>query len=117
SQRVFGTCQDVTEQRQAEEGRRRSESNFRDLVERSPDGIFVHRRGVILYVNRTLLGCLRYDDAEELLGRGLDSFVHPDDREIASFLIREVEGDKDAEAAEVRCVRRDGQVIVLEAVA
>ena len=70
------------------------DERFRQLVELSPDAIFVHDRGVFLYANpaaATLFGALQPDD---LLGRSVEELVAPDSRETVRGLLRQVEGLK-----------------------
>jgi PAS domain S-box-containing protein len=66
--RIFGTAQDITDQRRAEE-------MFRDLVESAPDAmVIVNEQGRILLVNaqtEKLFGYAR----DELLGLGVEALV------------------------------------------
>ena len=122
---IMSMAQDITARkrneealRRSEESLRRSEANFRLLVECSPEVIFVHRRGVLAYVNAALLTLLGYERAEELVGRLVtEAVVHPDDRGVMDDHIRALDqpGPR-GPALEVRCVRRDGSVIILEGV-
>lgn len=109
---------DITERLRAEEALRRSEANFRTLIERSPEGIAVHREGRLVYVNPALLSYLGYDRPEELVGRPVLEVVHPDDRgEVEARIGRMVKTGEAASAREIQLVRRDGTARVAEAVA
>jgi PAS domain S-box-containing protein len=58
--------------RSAQEGLRRSETNFRSLVTNAPYGICrCDSRGALLSVNPALVSILGYDSAAELAGRNL----------------------------------------------
>lgn len=46
------TSQDITEQKQAEETLKESEEKFRILAERSPNMIFINKKGKIVYANK-----------------------------------------------------------------
>jgi PAS domain S-box-containing protein len=61
-----------------ETGMRESEQRYRQLVELSPDGIGLERDDKIVFINTAgakLLGC---DRPEELVGKNIFDFVHPD---------------------------------------
>lgn len=51
---------------------------YRSLVEHTPDGICVHERGIIVYVNPATVRMLAASGPEDLVGRPLVQFVHPD---------------------------------------
>ncbi len=59
---------------------RESEERYRQLVELSPDGIGVERDDRIVFVNSAGANLLGYDKPEELIGKSILDFVHPDYR-------------------------------------
>jgi PAS domain S-box-containing protein len=66
------------------EALRRSEQNFRTLIERAPLPMCVSSPTKLVYTNRAMLTYLGYDVGGELIGPTLvelsDEIVHPDDR-------------------------------------
>ncbi|WP_280494448.1 diguanylate cyclase domain-containing protein [Nocardia asiatica] len=52
-------------------------ARYRSLVEHTPDGICVHERGQVVYVNPATVRLLAAENAEEIVGRPLTDFVHP----------------------------------------
>src|SRR3954470_6905878 len=55
-----------------------TEEHYRRLVERSPDGICVHRDGRILYVNDAGVRLMLADSPEAIIGRPVTDFVSPE---------------------------------------
>jgi diguanylate cyclase (GGDEF)-like protein/PAS domain S-box-containing protein len=72
---------DITARREAEEGLKRSEEQFRLLAETSSDMISRHTlEGRYLYVSPACRYLLGYEP-EDLVGRTAYDFIHPDDHE------------------------------------
>jgi PAS domain S-box-containing protein len=96
---------------------RHSESRFRMLIEGSPDAIFVHSRGVLLYVNPAAVTMLGYDLRLELVARPVADIVHADSLATTWIEVRNlVERGVTAGARACRFVRRDGKIVQSEVV-
>jgi PAS domain-containing protein len=83
-----GTVIDVTERKQAEEERRRSELELRQILDLAPQHVAVFGpRRERLYANRVLLNYQGCTLEEWLQASDRDEFIHPDDleRSIAHF--------------------------------
>lgn len=78
-QLIYAVGRDITERKKIQEDLAESESRYRILAENSTDLIARHSpEGVFLYVSpacKTLLGY----EAEDLVGRSVFEFFHPDD--------------------------------------
>jgi PAS domain S-box-containing protein len=59
-----------------------SEANYRSLVERSPDAIFLHCDGKIVYANPASLKLLGATKPQEMLGRSVFDLVSPENRDL-----------------------------------
>ncbi|MEV0765758.1 diguanylate cyclase [Nocardia sp. NPDC050435] len=51
---------------------------YRSLADHTPDGICVHQAGLVVYVNRATVRLLGAGTAEDIVGRPVTGFVHPD---------------------------------------
>jgi two-component system, cell cycle sensor histidine kinase and response regulator CckA len=80
---LVGTVQDITERTQMEDALRRSEANFRSLVENSPYGVLrIAADGKILQVNRAVIEMLGYSAESDVLNLNItaDVYRYPGDR-------------------------------------
>jgi PAS domain S-box-containing protein len=111
---IVGYMIDVTDRRRAEESLRRSEANFRVLIERTPFAVLVHRDGVLVYVNPATVALLGYDNAEELVGQRVIDLVHPDDRDAVRTRMDHTMKYGSGAPGEARMRRRDDTFVVTE---
>ncbi len=105
---------DVTERVESSERLRRSESNFRTLIERLPTATLVHRGGTFVYVNPAAVAMLGWDRPEDLIGRSSLEFVVAEDQQLLRNSMIETVKTGASATVEVRMVRRDGKIVVIE---
>lgn len=106
--RAYGTAQDVTERRRAVEALRRTQQEFRDIVELASVGIFrSSREGRILLANPAFARLLGYDAPEELrtLDLARDVYMHAHEREA---VIGQHESANGGWTVEMQWKKRDG---------
>ena len=106
---------DITARKLAEDALVTSEANFRALIERSPSATFVHRDGRHVYVNPAAVAMLGYQSADEIIGRSVLDFIHPDDREAIRARMAQTTQAGATPAGTGRMLRADGSVVVIEA--
>lgn len=97
---------------------RESEERYRRLIELLPDAVAVHQDGLVRMVNLTGARMLGYESPEEVIGRPVLDFVHPDDHAVVRERIRaQLERGERAPPLEERFLRRDGTAIPVEVTA
>jgi PAS domain S-box-containing protein len=91
----------------------RSSREIQQVFDRLPVLVLIHRDGTILWRNRAAARTLGYDGDDGLVGRTLFELVEPSAE--AEFRARmRVPVDQTPELAEVRLVKRDGDIVVTE---
>lgn len=111
-----GTLTDVTELKRVSESLRRSEANFRALVEESLTGVFVVQGGRYVYVNPRMQEIQGYTVDELLNLPDVTVLAVEEERAAAAeFLARVESGEEPYFHANFRCLRKDGGIAVVEA--
>lgn len=68
---------------------------FRQVLDASPDAIYVHvGSGTIVYANPAAARLLEADRPEDLVGREVLAYIHPDDRERVGERIRRAQAER-----------------------
>jgi PAS domain S-box-containing protein len=104
---VQSWSRDVTAHVLAEQALARSEASFRSLLDGLPDGVAIHRDGVFCYANAEMARMTGHERAEELLGRSLLEFLHPDEHDSVRARLSD-DQRIGARGRERRIVKRDG---------
>ena len=110
--------QKISESIQTEGALRDSEERYRQLVELSPDGIFIQSESRIAFVNGACMKLLGAATREELIGKPVLEIVHPDFRKTVIERIRRL-GDENPTVLplEAKVLRLDGAAIDVEVTA
>ena len=110
-----GIVMDINDRKRAEEALRRSERNYRSIVEHAPFGITHSTRdGKLLSVNPALAGILKYDSPEELLETtnrsSIQEVLFPEPSQRASLVERILTGNV-WHVFDNRLLCKDGSVV------
>ncbi|AKT36507.1 hybrid sensor histidine kinase/response regulator [Chondromyces crocatus] len=94
----------------------RSKQDLQGVLESIPDLVLIHRDGLVVWANQAAARCFGAEQVDELVGQsGLD-FVHPDDRErMLARSHRPIDSPALAAHDELRFLRRDGEIVTIEA--
>lgn len=105
---------DITKSKTAENLLKESEERYRYLVELSPDGIVVRSEGRLAYVNIAAVRLLGAEKPEDLIGKPMLEFIHPDYVEMVKERLKQIEEGKPIGLVEEKLIRLDGQEIDVE---
>jgi PAS domain S-box-containing protein len=107
---------EIAQHKRTAETLRESEERYRRLLELSFEAILIHSQGKLLQINPAgakLVGALT---SEELIGKPIRDFVHPDYWDMVQLRLQQTgEGRKEAPLVEEKLVRLDGTPVEVEA--
>jgi len=77
---ILGVFTDITDRKLAEDGLRKSEEKYRELIENSKDIVYIlNSNGIFTFVSNAWTVLLGHPESE-VVGKSYEEFVHPDDR-------------------------------------
>ncbi len=101
---VVVVAMDITERKELEE-------KYRLLIETSPDAIIIHRNGEILYANPAAVKFFGAKNMEELIGKSLFEFAHPELKEKAPQILKEFKKKGKIYVPDGKFVKLDGSIV------
>ncbi|RJQ52472.1 MAG: PAS domain S-box protein [Actinobacteria bacterium] len=108
-------ARDISERQEAEERLAESEERYRSLVNAAPDAIVVYADGRIVFANVAAVRLLGASSENELLGRQVLDFVHPDSRPLVIERMSKISAArKPLPPVEEKYVTLDGREIRVE---
>ena len=106
--------EDITREKRAELTLLESEDRYRKLVEISPDAVFLHREGKIIYANPAAFKLVGTSHSDEIIGKSILDFIHPDFREAVRNNIEKDLRGTITPPIELHMLRVDGSSVIVE---
>jgi PAS domain S-box-containing protein len=94
---------------------RETEDRYQALVEFSPDAIVVTTEGKYVFANASAARLLGAESPQELLGKEAIQRIHPDDRDLVTRRMAQVQTDSLTRPHEIKVLRLDGIAVDVEA--
>jgi two-component system cell cycle sensor histidine kinase/response regulator CckA len=106
---------EIRERKRIEKALSESEEGSRTVIESCNDGVSIIQGKRHVYVNQRFADIHGYESPEEVIGKSLDQFVHPDDLQwVQDLAIRRQKGEPVANKYEFQALRKDGTPVYLE---
>ncbi len=112
-----GILTDITERKEAEIELRESEKKYRELIEKSLQGVVIIQDSRIVFANKALAKISGFTVKEllYLTPERMKAFVHPDDQKLVWELLKDrLTGKALPSHYECRATRKDGSVMWME---
>jgi PAS domain S-box-containing protein len=103
------TVRDVSDQRKHEQKYRESEKRYRQLVQGSPNPVYVEQDDEIIYANDALVELLNADTQSDVLGINPREYVHPEFTDLAHERFQALKQGESIDRLEGKIVTRDGE--------
>lgn len=114
---ILSVVRDISEYHKQKEAILESEGRYRTLVEMAPDGVTIQSEGTFTFANATAAKILGAESPQQLIGKSIWDFVHPEYKEIVEKRFRTMtEEEKGVPLIEEKIIRLDGTPIVVEVV-
>jgi two-component system cell cycle sensor histidine kinase/response regulator CckA len=106
---------EIRERKRIEKALSESEEGYRTVIESCNDGVSIIQGKRYVYVNQRFADIHGYESTDEVIGKSLDEFVHPDDLQwVQDLAMRRQKGEPVADKYEFKALRKDGTPVYLE---
>jgi len=116
---VLEISRDITERKRAEIALRESEQRFQRLLELSFDAIVIHKNKKVAFVNERAAKILGAASSQDLIGRSILDFIHPDFHKDVEDRVRLMSASPNSHVPVIaeKFLRVDGTMITVEVMA
>ncbi len=111
---VEGISRDISERKRLEKQLEESELSYKLLFESSPDGVFIHIDGKIIFANPTGLQFLGIDSLSEIENETFFNFLLPEYHEQVKARMIRVKAGEVADFEEYEAINKKGKRLELE---
>ncbi len=112
---VIGSWANISALKKTERTLAENEEHYKDLVELCPYAIYVQNEGGVAFLNSAAVKLFDAKNPEELIGKSLLNFIHPDYQELARGRIHSLLNErKSAPLVEFKIVTLTGAVKTVE---
>lgn len=94
---------------------RKSSKRYQEVVRLTPNGVVTHNKGNIIFANDAFIKLVGAKSFEELSGRNLIDFMHPEYHEMARDHVKQLNDNKIIDFVEQKLISLDGRIIDIEA--
>lgn len=112
---VFGILQDITKEKKWKRDLQKSQERWHRLVEDNPQPVQIVQDGQIKFMNKAGLELYGASDIDELLGKKVSAFCHPDYRDVLNKRKEKLENSRSIDPGELVMIRIDGEERFVEA--
>jgi PAS domain S-box-containing protein len=105
---LVSVIRDITKRKQTEDALKKSEQRYRELVEQSPDGLFVQIGDRVVYANTRATELLGAKTPDELIGRSIFSLFNEEYHELIRARIEQLLQGKPVGLIGENMIRLDG---------
>ena len=97
------------EHKRSDEALEQSEERYRNLIEISSNGVVLHQNGYVVFANKAARELVGVEKPDDLIGKPVIEFVHPDCRKAVAKLINTILSQKtDVSLIEEKFIKADG---------
>ena len=111
---VEGISRDISERKRLEKQLEESEISYKMLFESSPDGLFIHKDGKLIFANPTGLEFLAIKDLSEIENDTFFNFLLPEYHEAVKARMLRVKAGEVADFEEYEIINKKGKRLSLE---